>query len=690
MADELDALNRKFEELTKTTSKYKRTLDTSILTIIKDEKDTKRRNKLVQEYSKLLKSQIDTEEKRKKLNSFQLAAIEQQIDTTEELGISNTKLGKIVNIAAKEMLGLAKGVGKTALKFADGETRINGMKDAMTEFSGYIGKGGKFLAEVGDFNAGIYKTLAMSGADFGKSVIDLRRAAGDARMPILDFVDLIQGNSRTFSSLFGTVNSSTASVAAFASSVRDLTMKEFNQFGLNFQETAEYMNTFLEIERARGRQQQMTQAELINGTRGYVKNLLQLSRLTGQNVDEIDKEVRARAVDGQFQAKLAKLSAEERDRLIATNAALSGMSPAFGQFFRDIVNTGTVTTEANQMIAGISGELYNTIKRYVDDPSFSQADLISQVRKEGAEILQQPGLEIAAAFDPLIGGVLDVGAAVSGITQDLDGKRIDLQTVLQKELDQRTEFTGFTKELIQILDSLGIMKTGLERTSTTALASLAGGGEFLAQVNKTLQGIGSLGLRSEDILAGVLDMPRKALRVINAGGEKLTEFLFKGADGKGFMENTFDNDPNTPGIQVFGKPNREYTSQRLTPEQKNAFSGYQYGTMGTTGRLFENFGTGTPAMLHGEEAVIPKESMFGNLLTALTRTTESPAMATQTSNSTISVPELNELNQTASKLYSSSEKMERALNTLVTIGAMTEKNTKNFNNNLANMGGSLV
>ena len=36
------------------------------------------------------------------------------------------------------------------------------------------------------------------------------------------------------------------------------------------------------------------------------------------------------------------------------------------------------------------------------------------------------------------------------------------------------------------------------------------------------------------------------------------------------------------------------------------------------------------------------------------------------------------------------KKVENHLNKLVTIGAMTEKNTKNTNKNLANMGGSLV
>jgi hypothetical protein len=48
------------------------------------------------------------------------------------------------------------------------------------------------------------------------------------------------------------------------------------------------------------------------------------------------------------------------------------------------------------------------------------------------------------------------------------------------------------------------------------------------------------------------------------------------------------------------------------------------------------------------------------------------------------------LNNNTTELIDLNKKLAQHLNTLVTIGSMTEKNTKDTKNNLANMGGSLV
>ena len=116
---------------------------------------------------------------------------------------------------------------------------------------------------------------------------------------------------------------------------------------------------------------------------------------------------------------------------------------------------------------------------------------------------------------------------------------------------------------------------------------------------------------------------------------------------------------------------------------------------GTPG--FMDFGKGTPAVLHKSEMVLPERNV-GELSKMVAEnikkmfSVEPEVNTTNNAGDTVNNTnmDMSTLNANTTELIELNKKVANHLNTLITIGAMTEKNTKNTNNSLANMSGSLV
>jgi hypothetical protein len=125
------------------------------------------------------------------------------------------------------------------------------------------------------------------------------------------------------------------------------------------------------------------------------------------------------------------------------------------------------------------------------------------------------------------------------------------------------------------------------------------------------------------------------------------------------------------------------------------FSASEMPLFNTGSNGIQNFGSGTPVMLHGREAVATRDqlaNLANEILATGTAVSSTGQKELVTNNTTIdnTMGDLTALNTAVNDLIKTNKTMEQHLNMLVTVSAMTEKNTKKTNFNLANMSGSLV
>ena len=673
MADELDRI---LDDLRDELRGLSRVLQSTFKIFDKGNKSEKQHQEDEARYRRIV---VEALRKEGKINEetykSELKKIDAQKKNIGAIGMATKKVvdfGESLGMATKfKWLELGKGILDTGKNFGLADRKIDGFGDALKGFDGLQLLGFKLsdLGDTLDFNVGIFKQLSQTGAGFGKSVIQLRNAATSANMPILDFVDLIQTNSRTFARLFGSVMDGMPAIQGFTRALRTRTQNELAEFGLNLEDTSEFLATQLEIQRATGFADTIRQRDLVTQTVEYAKNLARLSKLTGISVKELDAQNRQAALNGTFQASLAGLNEDQQSRVRELNASLEATSPAFAQLLKDIVQFGVPVADVSRIAAVASnGALPDLFQSFIDG-KVSQEEFFNSARNLANILNTDTAKSLAQAGQFGLAGVqefLDGAAQMAGATTNT--------------VDQQQKVQGDnTRTLVAFGDTIETLKTQAESISTDVFGKILNS----ATLGKAFDAItGAVqGLAGDSFLGNfskAFDTGLSALRVTiaeKAGATK--EFLFKGEDNKNFLDNVLDNDPNKPGIQLFGKTAIEFG--RPNREQREALQMFN----GSDG--FQNFGAGTPATLHGIEAVVPKND-FGQLAKVIAEMTGNtgatpPAVANmQTPNTENYLRELVELNKNA----------QRALNTLVTVSAMTEKNTKNMNNNVANMGGSLV
>ena len=187
---------------------------------------------------------------------------------------------------------------------------------------------------------------------------------------------------------------------------------------------------------------------------------------------------------------------------------------------------------------------------------------------------------------------------------------------------------------------------------------------------------------------GTTMMTRLLLDKKSVGAKVLRSFNDDGGQTTAEMVATMTELFGLGGDKIGVKPEYDFMDENdgTGPQANN----------GTPG--FQDYGAGTKVTMHGSEMVLPERNV-GELAKQLAQavgtmsnkpTNSVTNQQSDTVNNNTTNMDMTTLNANTTELLDLNKKVAQHLNTLVTIGTMTEKNTKNMNNNLANMDGSLV
>lgn len=357
--------------------------------------------------AKTQKAYNDAQEKGVKVSTKHRDAIEDNTDAvkdnTKYLNMMGSGLFKLASASIGAAIGGLKG-------FAD-ELLTGG--DSLSSFAQHIPVVGSTLTMftgILDRSYQSFQSMATAGADFGYSLADLRSTAADARLPLEDFSAMVSQNTSMMAAFGGTVTSGARTVAGMTDSLGKDMLVQFQAMGLSMEQVNEQMSLSAYLNRAGSRAEVQDRAAQAQAAASLTKNMLTLSKLTGEDIKTQQDKLAQAQMDIAFQMQLAKLDADERAKLNAAmaEAQATGGKVAVDALKAEFLNMPPVTREL-QMFTATQSENAALVSNMLGQALDSSVSLEQFQSGQSDRMANYLEAQVAAAGD--LEGILALAAA---------------------------------------------------------------------------------------------------------------------------------------------------------------------------------------------------------------------------------------------------------------------------------------
>ncbi len=391
------------------------------------------------------RQEINAGVKTGKVRAQLLKQLEDESDVLEERIEQEEKVLEVSKKLGDSFIGL----GKAAFR---GEGSISAFTDNVF--------GLKTLGNRLDVNIETFRQLSQSGANFGKSIVDLRLAAGEAALPLDDFATLVANNSQNLAALFGSTTQGAKRIAELGRITREVGIERLAPLGLTVEEINETLLLNLDSQRRTGILNRLTDAQQRDSAISFAEQLDRLAKLTGQQRDELRAQIEQQKANERFQAALQGVTDATRQRLQAFAGTVAGISPELAEGFQDLIaNAGVPVTESAlalvQNIPGARAVINDLIAGVVT--SEEALVRIRDISAGSIDRFRQATVTGQVEFLRLQGGIIELGRRVT-----------DSGSVLN---EQNKSAASLTKNLTSFEQATKVLSSQFQGIETSLLQS---------------------------------------------------------------------------------------------------------------------------------------------------------------------------------------------------------------------------
>lgn len=626
----------------------------------------------------------------------------------KDLGRSIKKIAGGASQAVGDIATFGRSFTKEQMKFTQTLSKLGldriGAVNAVSELIGQL-----------EDNIDTFRNLSQNGILFNDRITSLQTDIAKLGVSSKEFETYLRGNSEALA-LQGNASKGAAKTIEQVSLYLDNYAGQLQAFGLDFGEMNETYFKFLN-RNAYALRFGNDNLESFGGRAAeYAKSLRRLTNLTGLQADQIQSEVDKYMTDANLQLAMASETQNTRDNFRILNDTLSGFSEAavqgssqmmagyapFGEMARgffgiapgleqvilqlqDTARKSNMTQEEYQRL------VFQTLTKYARDNE--------QFAKDNAKInfaITQSGGRYATHVQDFAGAMMRFARTPEEVEEMMKkagkGGNEMFNGMMQMERATRDVRIGFGLLSERLYGSKSV-QAGFD-TATKAVDDFSKKLRQAAdnkEAGKIIEDLADLLFKDNERFASMQGLLKKQGDLKQISGMPGGEALGQGAYAKGIGNQAVNLYTSGSDEAEIAKKISETISQDLEAayyamsddEKKKYKAEYDKmkgqiekqaeavaqkvvkaegdktrlqlfkGTPGVFGSIFQNFGKGTDATLHGDEAVIPKDSPLGGMLSMMEGDLGSIKKNMFTSDGKMNVSGMMEMGQQMGKKYDS-------------------------------------